>query len=307
MKSSCPARRGFTLVELLVVIAIIGILIAMLLPAVQQVREAARRTECMNNIRQVGLATLNYESSHETLPPAAKNGTNWVAFSLPFMEGNNLAKIYNSKVAWTHASNRLAISKLIPTMLCPSVPDSPSARFDTLSDGSKVACSDYAAITGVANSVYNAGYAKPVKNKAGAIVPNRGIPLSEIKDGLSNTLLVTEDAGRPIFYTSAGIGPDNNDPGAGNLPVTNGRVRGAGWADTSSAIPVHGFTSDGLSAPGPCAVNCTNNNEAFSFHPGVVVGLACDGSIQNVSDRIILQEYSELITRDGGEINQYKF
>ena len=84
--------------------------------------------------------------------------------------------------------------------------------------------------------------------------------------------------------------------------MTNGRVRGASWADRRNAIPLHGFTRDGLKAPGPCAINCTNNNEAFSFHPGVCSIVFADGHVKAVSEEMEIQIYASLITRAGEEI-----
>jgi prepilin-type N-terminal cleavage/methylation domain-containing protein len=136
-------RRGFTLVELLVVIAIIGILIAMLLPAVQQVREAARRSTCLNNIRQIGIATHNYESAHGKIPPGTLyypepdttnvNWPNWQSVSaltmiLPFMEQNNIRDSFvmdlnpsiGSPAYWTVPAADLAAQNKISSFLCPT-------------------------------------------------------------------------------------------------------------------------------------------------------------------------------------------
>ena len=300
------ARDGFTLVELLVVIAIIGILIAMLLPAVQSVREAARRTKCMNNARQIGLAVHNYESAHMAFPPSHINGTNWIVFLLPYLEQNAIYQLYDDSLPWHHIQNQAAVREPIEILICPSNPNSEIQRLDDIGNGKFAAASDYSVITGVARSAFDAGYVQPVRNPIGAVRPNRPTKVGEITDGLSNTLFLTEDAGRPVHYNSRGRAPDNVSPGGGNLPVVNGRVRGAGWADTSSSIPVHGFTPDGLSVPGPCAVNCTNNNEAFSFHPGIIIGVLCDGSTHVVRENITLQQYAEFVTRDGGEVNSYE-
>ncbi|MEL7497101.1 MAG: DUF1559 domain-containing protein [Planctomycetota bacterium] len=301
-------RHGFTLVELLVVIAIIGILIAMLLPAVQMVRESARRTACMNNARQLGLAVHNYESAHMAFPPSSVNsqGKNWMVFLLPFIEQNAIYDLYDDSYRWDHIHNQDAVQQKISTLICPSNPNTEVEQLDRIGTDKYAAVNDYAVITGVANSAFNAGHVQPVQNSRGAVTPNRETPVGEITDGLSNTLFLTEDAGRPVHHTSLGRGPDNLNPGGGNLPVTNGRVRGAGWADTSSSIPVHGFTSDGRSVPGPCPVNCTNNNEAFSFHPGIIIGVLCDGSVHVVRENITLQQYAEFVTRAGGEVNSYE-
>ncbi len=136
-------RKAFTLVELLVVIAIIGILIGLLLPAVQQVREAARRTQCANNLRQLGLAMLNYESAHQHFPPGYRSaetndgsvgsgvyidpvtwdaapGWGWGAYLLPHIEGNNVSERIDFNLPIWHPAHRDVIQTQIPTFLCPS-------------------------------------------------------------------------------------------------------------------------------------------------------------------------------------------
>ncbi len=113
---------------------------------------------------------------------------------------------------------------------------------------------------------------------------------------------MAEDVGRPQFWTSNGSGPQNNRPGGGNLSVRNGRVRGAGWADPRNPIPLHTFRQDGLRVPGPCPINCTNNNEAFSFHPGGVNAVFADGGVRFLNERIGILTYAAMITRAGGEV-----
>jgi len=129
----------------------------------------------------------------------------------------------------------------------------------------------------------------------------KALRMAMVHDGESTTLIVVEDAGRPVFWTSSGIGPKNNNPGCGNFPVKNGRVRGAGWADNDIPIPLHGFTVDGLHCPGPCPINCINNNEAFSFHPGGVNSVFVDGAVHFLSEHIDIEVYASMITRDGDE------
>ncbi len=126
------ARQAFTLVELLVVIAIIGVLIALLLPAVQAAREAARRSSCANNLKQLGLALQNYHDARKIFPPGAlwnsgsanmpqtTLGPNWIIMIMPFMEEKNTLTLYNTKAYITDGSNYVFRSTVIPALLCPS-------------------------------------------------------------------------------------------------------------------------------------------------------------------------------------------
>lgn len=128
--STGRSTRGFTLVELLVVIAIIGVLIALLLPAVQQAREAARRMQCSNQLKQIGLAMHNYHDTYKVFPPgsvnldltttANKSLTNWAIAILPFLEQTALFDQYNHNVHNTHADNQDVLKTILPSMLCPS-------------------------------------------------------------------------------------------------------------------------------------------------------------------------------------------
>ena len=127
--------------------------------------------------------------------------------------------------------------------------------------------------------------------------------MADMMDGTSTSILFAEDAGRPSFYVARKrIGPANNTPGGGNLGVTGGRVRGAGWTDPSNSIPLHGFTYDGLSAPGPCPFNCTNNNEGYGFHPNGILATMGDASVQFLHDATTIRVYAALITADGQEV-----
>ena len=298
--------RAFTLVELLVVIAIIGILVALLLPAVQAVREAARRISCQNNLKQIGLALHNYHDTHRGLPPARLANPwqhTWAPILLPFVEHENLHDIYQWTAHWNQPAKQPAVATSLAVLVCPSTPD--RDRRDTVAAGIETAPTDYAPVSGVAPIVRTAGLIPPTADLSGVIVAGRSTRLADIRDGTSHTLMFAEDAGRPHFWTSKGRGPENNFPGAGNLAVTGGRVAGAGWADTSNGIPLHSFTYDGLHAPGPCALNCTNNNEAFSFHPAGVSAVFADGGVRMLAQEIGVPVYAALITKMGGEVVEH--
>jgi prepilin-type N-terminal cleavage/methylation domain-containing protein/prepilin-type processing-associated H-X9-DG protein len=305
MRVAAIARReGFTIVELLVVIAIISLLIALLLPAVQAAREAARRIACRNNLKQIGLALHNYHDTLGTFPPQNVNKVYshaWVPFFLPFIEQGNLHRQYRWDTNWNDPANQPAINVPLAFLHCPSTA-ADANRLDAIVASATASTSDYAPPTGVAAAPVNAGLIPAPADRRGVLVANGSADLADISDGTSNTLMVTEDAGRPEFRIRGGQGPDENDPGGGNLSVTGGRVKGAGWADPSNGIPLHSFTLDGLSVPGPCPINCTNNNEAFSFHPGGVHVLFADGSVRFVAEQTKLEVYAALITRAGGEV-----
>ena len=183
---SLNQRPAFTLVELLVVIAIIGILIAMLLPAVQAVREAARRTECQNNLKQLALAALNFESAQMEFPPGVVDDdddlqealhTGW-AFLLPHMEQNNIADLYDMTTSWKSTSN-LALAQLtIPTLNCPSNP-TPFEQTGAI-EGTK---SDYALSKGPTAALF-------AHTPEGMFGINQRVKIGAVTDGTSNTFLI---------------------------------------------------------------------------------------------------------------------
>jgi prepilin-type N-terminal cleavage/methylation domain-containing protein len=295
--------RGFTLIELLVVIAIIAILVALLMPAVQSARAAARRVSCQNNLKQLGLAMHNYHDLAGEFPPASFNNRvrhGWGGFILPEVDQSPVYNLYDWNVDWSHPDNQAAVNVHVPVYTCPETPGGPLT--DNIGGGLTSAAADYAPVTAVAPVAAKTLGWPASKELRGVLNANRSTSISRIQDGSSNTILMTEDAGRPGFWTSRGPGPQNNVPGGGNLSVTNGRVRGAGWADASSNIPIHGFTDDGLSVPGRCAINCTNNNEAFSFHHGGLLVNFADGRVRFLSEQTSLEVYCSLVTCRGGEV-----
>ena len=288
----------------MVVIAIIGILVALLLPAVQSAREAARRTECQNNLKQIGLAILNYESTHGVFTPysiTSPKRHNWTAFILPQIEQQAVADIYHWDKNWDAPANQPAITTHLKVLHCPSTAE-PADRLDNFS-GKSASTSDYAPPTAITQTLINLGLMDRVTNLRAVITNGQRVTHSTIRDGASNSIMVTEDAGRPVHWTSQGRGPAPHDNGCGNYNVgNNGRVLGAGWADTACGIPIHGFTYDGDRCPGPCAINCTNNNEAYAFHPGGINAVFADGAVRFLSESIEMRTYGALLTYGGQEI-----
>ena len=303
--SGTSIRRslGFTLVELLVVITIIGILIALLLPAVQAAREAARRVSCQNNLKQLALALQQYHEKVGRFPPVTVSSPydhTWVPMILSHIEQEALAMQYRWDKNWKNQANQPVITTRLQVLLCPSAEG--TGRVDDIGSGKKAATSDYSSPSGVSNELKQKGFIPPIKDVRGIMGPNRATPMARIHDGSSNTIILAEDAGRPEHWTRLGPGPNNSNNGCGNFNVSDGRVRGAGWADTAMAVPLHGFMGSGLKCNGPCAVNCTNNNETFAFHPGGAnVGFA-DGRVQFIAQSVSIKTYAALITMSGTEV-----
>lgn len=307
-------RNGFTLVELLVVIAIIGILIGMLLPAVQAVREAARRAQCLNNLRQIGLAMHNYESAYMVLPQSrpfdlAGNRMSWCVVVLDFIEQGNLANLYDKNVMWNAGSNVVAGQTVVPSFICPSSPVG-NERFPAWGtgspvDGSVMGPSDYLVMHRVRHRFYRAnGVPNPngTADNRGVLVADEPTPFSAIYDGTSNTILVMESAGRPNWFLFRG---DQGTP----LP----RPEGFGWSDPDGGAGSMDGTSrttgavNGSSGTGTGIMNINNDSEPNSFHPGGMNIANADGSSRLITDSISAAAFIALMTPDGGEVNSTDF
>jgi prepilin-type N-terminal cleavage/methylation domain-containing protein/prepilin-type processing-associated H-X9-DG protein len=312
-------RQGFTLVELLVVIAIIGILVALLLPAVQLTREAARRSSCTNNLRQLGLAVHNFNDTRSFLPssirPAGLTPLPRIAgltLLLPYLEENVAYDHYDQTVNWHHLTNRPAVARKIELFLCPSTP-SPN-RLDGLPEASPwtpdiAAPTDYSPTIGVDIRLESAG----LVDRAGiGMLPKNGQPtLADVTDGLSYTIMYAESAGRPYLYRRNVLA---------NSDLLVQRVNAGGWSRPASDFSVDGSSYDGTVFPGPCAVNCTNGEnaaglpfplpyygsegtgEAFAFHTGGANVVFGDGSVRLIAAQIHVREFARLVTRSGGEL-----
>jgi prepilin-type N-terminal cleavage/methylation domain-containing protein/prepilin-type processing-associated H-X9-DG protein len=312
------SRLAFTLVEVLVVIAIIGILVALLLPAVQAAREAARRTQCSNNLRQLGLAAQTFHDSHNKLPssvrPAGLTSLPRVAgltLSLHYIEQGNAYAKYDQTKNWFDAPNLPVTSRQIKTYLCPSTPE--PKRLDGIPEanpwvGNLVAVTDYSPTIGVDQRLLSAGL---VDAAGPGALPKNGEPrLADVTDGLSNTIFYAESAGRPYVY--------RKNKKHGNLPQQ--RVNAGGWSRPASDFSVDGSSLDGATFPGPCAINCTNGEdlgstsfphpfygtegtaEAYAFHPSGANFAFGDGSVRLLSSSINIREFARLVTRGEGEV-----
>jgi prepilin-type N-terminal cleavage/methylation domain-containing protein/prepilin-type processing-associated H-X9-DG protein len=314
-------KSAFTLVELLVVIAIIGILVSLLLPAIQAAREAARRNSCLNNMKQLGLATHNYLDAYKLFPaaqniyvkntnqvlknPSATDVTNgnkhtYFTMLLPFIEEGNLSKQYDFSKNWNGAPNKPVIATVVGTFLCASTPDSERV-VSVNANALQASVTDYFTICNIGNAFYTRhGITKP-GNVEGLPDKQSRLTVARVSDGLSKTFLVLEDAGRPNHYIQGGKpGPADHDDGKHSV-VAGGIVNGAAWAMPGGVATYQSMESDGLAANGPGVLNASNNNEPFSFHSGGINATFADGSARFVTDDVSPAAFAAAITRQGGE------
>jgi prepilin-type N-terminal cleavage/methylation domain-containing protein len=308
MVASARRRFAFTLIELLVVIAIIGVLIALLLPAVQAAREAARRTQCRNNLKQLVLALHNHHDTYGRFPAALHQFRNpaddatwahsWTPHILPFIEQQAVHKLYRFDLDWDQGANSAAggpIRITISTFLCPSAPQTGRhANRGVL---------DYAATTertwpnnfvsaamrphvqpGDPNYIGILGHTKARENRTGERT------FADITDGSSNTMMLAECAGRNRRFH---MGRED-----ASLSWSAGP-----WANPNSRLEIGGCDPANPTATiGPRAVNCVNNKEIYAFHPGGAhLGMG-DGSVRFVSENISLDVVLSLLTRARGDL-----
>lgn len=329
-------RRAFTLIELLVVIAIIAILIALLLPAVQQAREAARRTQCRNNLKQIGLALHNYLDAHSVFPPSycvvpgvtSTVGGQWsvLARILPYMEQSNLQNLINWNVAYSTQLN--VATTRVPSYLCPSEPND-VVRINTATGVPR----DYPA-----NYVMNFGTWKiydPTNGSGsdGAFFPNSKMRPANFTDGMSNTLCASEakaftpyvrntttDLGAAMpadaSFAAAFVGDGcciggSLQQNTGHTEWADGLCQQSGFTTTftpNTKIPyvVSGTTYDIDMISWREGTHATRVQYAAlparSFHEGIVMTLMMDGSARTISENIDLQVWQFLGTRAGGEV-----
>lgn len=328
--SPASPRRGFTLVELLVVIAIIGILVGLLLPAVQAAREAARRMQCSNNIRQMALATHNYLDAHRSIPPAvclSPGGGNWSAQArlLPFLEQANLQNLIDFRYNYsdlTRAPQHAAVTAMkIPVYVCPSEIQAVPRVGTTLTH--------FPINYGINYGTWLVYDAPSRQTGDGAFVVNRRLTDGAYLDGMSNTVAFSEvkayqaklsgssnpaARGAPIPSSPAEVVAYGGSFGTtGHTEWVDGKVHETGFTavfspNTPVPYATGGTTSDVdfISRP----ENLTNTVPTYaavtsrSYHTGIVQAAMMDGSVQTISSSIDKLVWRALCTRAGGEVAQ---
>ncbi len=302
--------RGFTLVELLVVIAIIGILIALLLPAVQSAREAARRAQCTNNLKQIGLAILNYENTYRVLPSCGIAGKqhdiSWFMRILPYIESGT---IYNQldidfpRGGWAGSSahNRdVMMSNHFTWAQCPS---STMDQFDPSGSSAGLPLPFYTGIHGSKNhpraeetSFLDAsGWYSP----GGAFEIHKSVSMAAIRDGASNTMMVGEQS--DFLENSNGTTYDGRSDCSHSM-LMGGTVEGTGpgriFNTTVVVHPINFRDASGLGIQG----NCAPNRPLTSAHPGGINALFVDGSIHFLAESMPIEVLYNLADRDDGHV-----
>jgi prepilin-type N-terminal cleavage/methylation domain-containing protein/prepilin-type processing-associated H-X9-DG protein len=305
--------RGFTLIELLVVIAIIAVLIALLLPAVQAAREAARRAQCVNNLKQFGIAMHNVHNVQDTFTPGAQSSPaqSWAFFVLPFMEQVVMSNALNINAPFYDARNTTCTQSTIASFLCPSDPGNGTIMHSNFPDRKK---GNYVVNWG--NGNYEQGLPAPQVGPAGTVTPLRGpfrvnssnapkpFGVRDITDGTSLTMMMSEVI----------VGQNNGN---------SSDVRGDVWGTSQCGYMYVAYTTPNSSIPdflnnksdcqypnqtNPPCIGGVNDpkqgsyNAARSFHSGGVNVLFSDGSVKFMKNAVSYPVWQGLSTKDGGEV-----
>jgi prepilin-type N-terminal cleavage/methylation domain-containing protein/prepilin-type processing-associated H-X9-DG protein len=321
-----PKRRGFTLVELLVVIAIIGILLALLLPAVQAAREAARRMECSNHLRNLALATLQFENAQERFPPATQEGSpnlpdgvkpplanhNGISLVLPYFEAGTTFEAIDFDFDWDDPRNEDRTKQNVSgILLCPSAPNGREARHVTdyiaavrIAVGSSPSLRPLILTGKIFDKKVKDGepqwdgilqrdrlsFDKNAWNENRLVLDlkntdRRLVRVAHVLDGVSNTWMWFEAAGKPFIYEGRFFIEENTS--------SNSKFR---WASQETWMTINDYCGDGQ------IINCDNVNKPYSFHEGGTNIAYADASVRFHTDDLDPQLFVSLLTMAGEDI-----
>ena len=306
-----PARRAFTLIELLVVISIIGVLIALLLPAVQGAREAARRTQCSNNLKQVGIALQSYETNKRSYPPGyvskvspgatpddLGSGFCWAAMILPEMDNTPLFNSMNFLQNVNHPSNFTAVQTQVANYICPSdstpklVPVRDATGMNILY---KLPASNYVASFGsgeIATPITNPGKGN------GIYYRNSNTGSRDLRDGAATTIAVGERSHNLSYATWAGRMPQ------GYLIPTPTSEGGSAWTSFAPIEPASSMVLGvaGITPPRTPNTPSPHVSDYWSRHPNGADFLFADGGVRFLKNTINATVFQNLTTRNGKEL-----
>ena len=310
---------GFTLIELLVVVAIIGVLVGLLLPAVQSAREAARRTQCQNNLRQVGIGLHNYHAARDCFPTRVSGSLasgatvahSWCAQLLPYLDSNPLAAIYDYGIRADDVLNRPAVQTHLEFMNCPSVPGGPRMYHQFKKDAWGAAAADYTGSNGVSKNLWaklppvlGSPMPKSVEGFfAKSVQPGeKGRRLRELTDGTSQSVAIVESAGRSSIWAFGRM-----VPGSGS-ETSSDYVPLCAWADTNISL-LRGYRQDLTKpnpidqsvSPGPQLVNGSNFYGIYAFHPGGANALFADAAVRFLDEAASPDVVAAMLTVQAGD------
>ena len=301
--------RGFTLVELLVVIAIIGILVGMLFPAIQAVREAARRTSCANKIRQLALAVHNYESDRQKFPPGWNTtGWTWSTFLLPYIEQENLystldpSEIFQGNWDYANGPNTIAAGTHIETYRCPSTTIGRHYDYNGIpmrapteyrGNAGRLATSDDT------STMVSGTKSLEMLDLDGIFYACSETGFNDLVDGSSNTIMVAESSTDPEFVKD-GQGMDHW--AVGSTQIDPCRCDGGTAGTEFSEVVGTGYYPMNLRFRDPGQSGYAMEQSFGSYHPGGANFSFGDGSTKYMSEQVNVDVYAALFSRNGREV-----
>lgn len=286
------SRGGFALPDLAVAAAVLAVAGGLAGTALQNVRGDASRKVCEDNLRKLGTAVHSYaDANADHLPYSHRFKaplSGWATLLLPHLGEDRLYRQYDWELDWSHPKNRAVAKTKLAVFACPATPD-PDRLMAGEVAGHKFAVppADYFGVSGFTDMLIPDVF-PPGTSKHGAMPVDEARKRSGVPDGLSATLIIGEDAGRPQVWRL-------REKQKAEPP--NEKNTWAAW----NGNYVRAYTADGKTAPGPCAVNCNNVNIFYSFHDGGAYAVVGDGSVRFLKVGLDVYVMYALVTREGGE------